>query len=86
MMRSFQSRWQSLLEATANVVVGFLVALVLQALLYPAFGITTTLATDSTIAVVFTLVSLVRSYAVRRFFEALDGPGPVEESRRHARP
>ena len=67
--RRVQSREASLLEAATNVTLGFVLALLMQALLYPMFGIHTTVLTDSTIAVVFTLVSLVRSYLVRRAFE-----------------
>jgi hypothetical protein len=67
--RRVQSRDASLLEAATNVAIGFVLALLMQALLYPFFGIRTTVLTDSTIAVAFTLVSLVRSYLVRRAFE-----------------
>ena len=68
-MRLSQSRSQSMLEAATNVALGFLTALVIQALIYPLFGITTTFVTDGAIAVIFTLASLARSYLVRRAFE-----------------
>jgi hypothetical protein len=45
-LRPAQSRSASLLEAASNVVAGYLLALVTQRLLYPAFGISTTLAAD----------------------------------------
>jgi hypothetical protein len=61
----------SLVEAGTNVVAGYLLALVTQRLLYPLFGIVTTLSTDAMIAGVFTAVSLARSYVVRRVFEWL---------------
>jgi hypothetical protein len=67
--RRVQSRGTSLLEAATNVAIGFVLALLTQALIYPLFGIRTTIGTDSTIAVAFTFVSLVRSYLVRRAFE-----------------
>ena len=70
-LRPAQTRAGSLVEATANVVVGYVLALITQALLYPLFGIATTLSTDSIIAAVFTLVSLGRSYVLRRLFERL---------------
>ena len=78
-VRPCQSRAGSLGEATANVVVGYMLAVVTQRLLYPLFGIETTLAEDSIIAAVFTLMSLARSYILRRLFERLSW-GP-----RHAR-
>ena len=69
MMRPAQSRSDSFLEAATNVALGFLLALATQGIVYPLFGIDTTLATDSTIALIFTAVSLIRSYLVRRAFE-----------------
>lgn len=69
--RAAQSRSGSLVEAVANVVTGYLLARVVQRLAYPFFGITTSLATDSMIAGLFTATSLARSYVLRRVFEAL---------------
>jgi hypothetical protein len=67
--RRFQSRSASLSEAGANVLVGYLVALAAQQLVFPLFGIHTTLTQDSAIAAAFTAVSLVRSFLLRRVFE-----------------
>jgi hypothetical protein len=69
--RHSQSRTASLLEAGANVLVGYLVALAAQQVVFPLFGIHTTLAQDSAIAATFTLVSLLRSYLLRRLFERI---------------
>ncbi len=77
--RRVQSRSASLAEAGANVLVGYLVALLAQATLFPLFGIHTSLAQDSAIAAAFTAVSLARSYVLRRFCER------VRWSSRHAR-
>jgi hypothetical protein len=66
MLRRLQSPSQSLLEAATNVAVGFVLT---QALVYPLFGIHTTVATDGAIAMIFTAMSLLRSYLVRRAFE-----------------
>jgi hypothetical protein len=79
--RRVQSREASLLEAATNVTLGFVLALAMQALLYPLFGISTTIVTDSSIAVAFTLVSLVRSYLVRRAFETFAAEPAVEGTR-----
>ena len=64
-----QSRVMSLVESMANVVVGYAVAVVTQILIFPAFGLQTTLAQNLKMGAVFTIVSLGRSYALRRFFE-----------------
>ncbi len=69
--RRAQSRTASLAEAGTNVLVGYLVALAAQQLIFPLFGIHTTLAQDSAIAGAFTAVSLARSYLLRRVFERI---------------
>ncbi len=69
--RAAQTCSASLLEAATNVLVGYLVALLSQQLVFPLFGIHTSLAQDSAIAAAFTLVSLLRSYLLRRVFERI---------------
>ncbi len=69
--RRSQSRTASLLEAGANVLVGYLVALAAQQLIFPLFAIHTTLAQDVGIAAAFTAMSLLRSYLLRRVFERI---------------
>jgi hypothetical protein len=59
----------SLIEAVANVVVGYGVAVVTQMLVFPVFGLHTTLAQNLKLGGLFTIVSIGRSYALRRIFE-----------------
>ena len=66
-----QSKWMSLVESIANVVVGYGVAVVTQILVFPMFGLHASLNQNLLIGLVFTGVSLVRSYFLRRVFEAL---------------
>ena len=66
-----QSRLMSLVESVANVIVGYGVAVVTQILIFPIFGLHTTLAQNLKMGAVFTIVSLGRSYALRRLFERL---------------
>lgn len=61
----------SLVEAIANVVFGYGVAVVTQILIFPVFGLHTTLAQNLKMGAVFTLVSIARSFALRRLFEAI---------------
>jgi hypothetical protein len=61
----------SLVEAVANVAVGFGVAVVTQILIFPVFGLQTTLVQNLNMGAVFTVVSIARSFALRRLFEAL---------------
>ncbi|MFD1883519.1 DUF7220 family protein [Paracoccus pacificus] len=61
----------SLVEAVANVAVGYGVAVVTQILIFPVFGLHTTLAQNLKISALFTVVSIARSFALRRLFEAI---------------
>jgi len=63
-----QSRFQSLIEAWAGTVVGFGMSLGLSTVVYPAFGHTFTLIQNFWIVTIFTVASVIRGYAVRRFF------------------
>jgi len=66
-----QSRTMSLVEAIANVVVGYGVAVATQILIFPVFGLHTTLAQNLKMGAVFTVISIGRSFALRRVFEAV---------------
>jgi len=66
-----QSRLMSLIEAITNVVVGYGVAVIAQILVFPVFGLQTTLAQNLKIGLIFTGISLARSFALRRIFEAV---------------
>jgi hypothetical protein len=61
----------SLVESIANVVVGYGVAVVTQMLVFPLFGLHASLNQNLMMGLVFTGVSLVRSYCLRRVFETL---------------
>ena len=66
-----QSRFMSLVEAVANVFVGYGVAVLTQILIFPTFGLHTTLAQNLKMGAIFTVVSIARSFALRRVFEAI---------------
>jgi hypothetical protein len=66
-----QSRLMSMVEAAANVVVGYVLAIATQIVVFPWFGIETGLAEHLTIGIAFVGVSLVRGYLLRRLFEAI---------------
>ena len=66
-----QSRLMSLAEAVANVIVGYGVAVVTQILIFPIFGLHTTLAQNLQMGLLFTGVSIIRSFLLRRLFEAI---------------
>ena len=66
-----QSRAMSLAEAVANVIVGYGIAVVTQILIFPVFGLHTTLAQNLKMGAIFTVVSIARSFALRRVFETI---------------
>ncbi len=66
-----QSRRMSMVEAAANVVIGYGIAIATQMAVFPIFGIRISFADDLLIGLVFTIVSLIRSYMLRRVFERL---------------
>jgi len=63
-----QSRVTSLVEAVANVVVGYGVAVATQMIVFPRFGLHATIDQNLGIGLIFTIVSLIRSYTLRRVF------------------
>ena len=72
----------SLVEAVANVAVGYGVAVATQIVVFPWFGIQIDLAGQLGIGAIFTVVSIVRSFALRRVFEAIRVPRDRKEGRR----
>jgi hypothetical protein len=66
-----QSRAMSLVEATASVAVGFGVAVLAQVAVFPLFGLRVGFADNLMIAAIFTAISIARSYALCRVFEAI---------------
>ncbi len=68
-----QSKTMSFVESLFNVVVGYLAALVVQVILFPHLGIHLDLYQNMLIGLVFTAVSIVRGYLVRRIFNHLAG-------------
>lgn len=61
----------SLVEAVANVMVGFGLAVLTQTIVFPLFGLSTSIEQNLQIGAIFTAVSIVRSFTLRRLFEAL---------------
>jgi hypothetical protein len=66
-----QTKKQSLLESFTNVLIGVVVALMAQIAIFPLFGICVSTSDNIAIAALFTVVSLIRSYLVRRYFNLI---------------
>lgn len=65
-----QSRLMSAVEAVANVFVGYLVSVAANLVVLPAFGYDVGVADSFYIGLVFTAISLVRGYTLRRVFNS----------------
>lgn len=67
-----QTKRNSAFEAVTNVVVGFGVNYVANLTVLPMFGYDVTPGAAFGIGLVFTVISLVRSYVLRRIYNRLD--------------
>jgi len=65
-----QSRAMSAVESVANVAIGYGVAVTSQIAILPLFGVHLPLSDNLLIGAWFTVISLARSYVVRRVFNA----------------
>ena len=67
-----QTRWMSLVESSANVVVGYGLAVLTQILVFPIFGLQASVGENLLIGGVFTAISVIRSFALRRLFKRVN--------------
>ena len=63
-----QTPIESFLEIGVNVLIGYFIAMGIQTLVFPLYGITVSHSTNAQMTLIFTAVSMVRSYLIRRFF------------------
>ncbi len=63
-----QTKKQSLYEALINVGIGYTISLVSLFLIFPLLGIESSTANNVLISLYFTVISILRGYFLRRFF------------------
>lgn len=64
-----QSRIDSLMESLTNVVIGLFISTIANHIVLPiTLGVTPTLGQNIVIGVIFTVISIARSYTLRRLF------------------
>ena len=63
-----QSKKHSLIESITNIFIGYSVAIASQLAIFPLFDIHIPLSDNLAIGLWFTVISLVRSYVIRRCF------------------
>ncbi len=69
-MRKGQKKRHSFMESILNVAIGYGVALATQIAVFPLFGMQVSIIDNLAIGGIFTVVSIIRSYYVRRLFNA----------------
>ena len=65
-----QTKIGSLIEASINTAIGFVVALASQIVVFPMVGIHVPISTNIEVGAWFTVISVARSYVIRRWFNA----------------
>ena len=63
-----QSKRLSIVEAVTNTIVGLLTSFCIQLVIYPALDIDVKISQNIIITFVFFIVSILRSYFIRRIF------------------
>ena len=67
-----QSKSRSWKEAWTNIAIGYCVNFVANIVVFPMFGYNITIADNIVIGLVFTVISVIRQYVVRRYFNKGD--------------
>lgn len=65
-----QTKRQSFIESLTSTTIGIIIGIVLNLTVLPIFGYPVSLSDSLWISVIFTAVSVIRSYAVRRIFNS----------------
>ena len=63
-----QTKKQSFLESLTNVAIGYLVSVLSLFIIFPILGIESSTGKNLIITLYFTLISIARSYILRRYF------------------
>ena len=65
-----QTKKQSLIESLTSTTIGIIIGIVLNLTILPIFGYPVSWSDSLWISVIFTIVSIIRSYVIRRFFNS----------------
>lgn len=67
-----QTKKMSLIETVLSVLIGYIVALLSQIVVFPLFDIEVSLIDNLLIGLLFTVISIIRGYYIRRLFNWID--------------
>ena len=65
-----QSKLSSFIEACINVLIGFSINYIANLLVLPIFGFHISLENNFYMGIIYTVISVIRSYCIRRWFNA----------------
>ena len=65
-----QTKKQSFIESLTSTTIGIIIGIVLNLTILPIFGYPVSVVDSLWISLIFTVISVVRSYAVRRIFNS----------------
>lgn len=65
-----QSKKESFIETLTSVFVGWLIGVILNMLVLPLFNYNITVIDSLWVSLIFTVVSVIRGYVIRRFFNS----------------
>lgn len=65
-----QTRLGSLIESITNIIIGFGINFTANAFIFPLFGWSISVKQNVTIGIIYTCISIARSYMIRRFFNS----------------
>ena len=65
-----QSKMESMIETLTSVFVGWIIGVILNMLVLPLFDYDITVVDSLLVSLIFTVISVVRGYLIRRFFNS----------------
>jgi uncharacterized membrane protein len=68
-MRQKQTRKQSIIESVTNTAFGTFISFLASLIIYPLVGVDATMKDIGQLTIIFTCLSIVKNFVVRRFFE-----------------
>ena len=65
-----QTKKQSFIESLTSTTIGIIIGIVLNLTILPIFGYPVSVVDSLFISIIFTIVSIIRSYIIRRWFNS----------------
>jgi hypothetical protein len=66
-----QTKTHSIVESIINILIGYGIAITAQLYIFPLYGIHISLSQNMQISLWFTIISIIRSYCIRRWFNKI---------------